>query len=112
MRPFYFNGVNKLSTEEVCSICGRPLGDSSVTEHHLVPKSLGGKVKIPLHAICHNKIHHTFTNKELEKVYNTVEAICAHPEMVKFRKWIKNKPIDFYDGHKDTASRKQKRKRR
>jgi len=41
-----------------CPLCGRPLirGDS-VDEHHLIPKSQGGRDKYLIHKVCHQKIH-------------------------------------------------------
>ncbi len=73
---------------------------------------MGGKEVIALHKICHDKIHHTFANHELASVYNTVEMIVSHPEIIKFIKWIKNKEPSFYDKSKDTAHRRSKRRKR
>ena len=53
------------------------------TDHHLVPKSRGGRVTETICSSCHSAIHRTFTNKELEKEYHTVEALLAHPTFAK-----------------------------
>jgi hypothetical protein len=36
--------------------------------------------------------HATIDNKELERRYNTLETLAAHPEIRKFVGWIGNKP--------------------
>jgi hypothetical protein len=91
-------------------MCKRELGGYS-TAHHLVPKERGGKETIDLHKICHNKIHSTFTNYELEKYYHTIERLLENDDIRNFMKWLQNKPIDFYIGSKDTNDRKKKRRR-
>jgi hypothetical protein len=49
------------------------------SDHHLVPKSRGGRVTETICSSCHDAIHRTFTNKELERTFNTVEALLSHP---------------------------------
>jgi hypothetical protein len=61
---------------ETCPLCERP--NYHPSDHHLVPKSRGGKVTATLCRDCHQAIHATFTNKELEASYNTPEALLAH----------------------------------
>lgn len=83
-----------------CPICDRDMVKGvSVDEHHFIPKSRGGKVddKIILHKVCHQKLHQTFTNKELEKEYNTPEKCRSHPMLKKFIKWISKKDPEFMD---------------
>lgn len=41
---------------------------------------------------CHRHVHTVLTEKELERDYNTIEALSAHPEVEKFVGWIKDKP--------------------
>lgn len=41
---------------------------------------------------CHRQIHKTFTEKELEQDYNSIEALLEHPDMSRFVRWIENKP--------------------
>ena len=71
-----------------CCICGRPLGIELIELHHLIPKTFGGKITIPIHKICHRKIHATFTERELEKVYNTPEKIVNNPIIRAFVHWV------------------------
>ncbi|AKT38449.1 uncharacterized protein CMC5_025950 [Chondromyces crocatus] len=68
---------------EPCPLCQRP--NHHPSDHHLVPKSRGGRVTETLCADCHRGIHATFTNKELESTYNTAEALLSHEG---FRKMV------------------------
>lgn len=94
-------------SKDPCPICDRPLGTLNVDQHHLIPKCRKGKEKSPIHRVCHRKIHATFTEKQLEKVYNTWEMLRSHEEIQKFIDWVKNKPSDFYSGT-DTANAKRR----
>ncbi len=68
--------MSALSPAETCPLCERP--NLAPSDHHLVPKSRGGRVTATLCRDCHKAIHATFTNKELEKTYHTREALLAH----------------------------------
>lgn len=76
--------------------------------HHLIPKSQGGRETIPLHPICHRKLHALFNEKELARTYATLEALKAHAEIKSFVAWLKGKPADFY---RRTAPKGGKRRR-
>lgn len=78
-----------------CWLCGRPLG-SIVQHHHPIPKSKGGRYTEPVHPICHQTIHTHFTNAELARMGEDVEAIRAQEDVAKFLKWIAGKPPDFH----------------
>lgn len=95
---------------DTCPICGRPLGTVRISKHHLIPKCKKGKEVALLHDICHTKIHHTFTENELEHYYNTAERLVEHSEMQSFIKWVRKKEPSFYDKNEDTATRRNKRK--
>ena len=82
----------------ICPLCDREMTKVSISGHHLIPKCKGGKEVIPIHKICHRKIHATFTEKELERTYNTIAKLRQHEEIIKFRKWLRNKDPDFYVG--------------
>ncbi len=69
-----------------CPLCRRP--NYHPTDHHLVPKSRGGKETETLCRDCHKAIHATFSNKELETTYNTVEALMAHEEFARMVRFI------------------------
>lgn len=92
-----------------CPLCGRVMiPGPTVDEHHLIPKSKGGKDKFLCHKVCHRKIHASLTEKELARSYHTWEALRAHPDIQNFIKWVAKKPPDFYDR---TISSNSKRKR-
>jgi hypothetical protein len=91
-----------------CALCGRELA-KPFDEHHLIPKSYKGKEVVLVHRICHDKIHHTFTEYELAHTYNSVELLQNDPIIASFIKWVKNKPTNFYNKTKDTIQRNRKR---
>ena len=93
-----------------CPICLRPLGTVNIDEHHLVPKTFKGKDTITLHRVCHRKIHATLSERELLHHYYTIERLLEHEEIQKFVKWVAKKPPEFYDGSKETADRKRRRR--
>lgn len=91
----------------LCPLCGRALEPGpSVDEHHLVPRSQGGKAKTLVHRICHRKIHATLTERELASQFNTWQALQAHPEIATFVRWVANKPAAFYDNSRRPARRR------
>ena len=94
-----------------CEICGRELGTKLISEHHLIPKTHGGKQKILLHNICHQKIHSVYTEKQLQKYFHTPSRILESEEIQKFVKWIQKKPVDYYDKSDETTTRYSKRRK-
>jgi len=85
--------VTEQATE--CALCSRPLGHR-IEWHHVVPKSQGGRETVALHPICHRAIHANISNKELARLYPTLEALRARDDVAEFLKWIANKPPDFH----------------
>ncbi len=83
------------SDEQVCALCGRPLGDR-IEWHHVLPKCEGGRDTVPLHPICHRAIHAAASNKDLARRYRTLEALRETPQVARFLRWIANKPPDFH----------------
>ena len=77
-----------------CWLCERPLG-AIVQWHHPVPKSKKGKLKVPVHPICHRTIHANFTNGELARIGDDAGQVRAHPAVARFVSWIAGKPADF-----------------
>ncbi len=98
-------------TEEIeplpCPLCGRP--NYFPSDHHLVPKSRGGKVTKTICSDCHNFIHKLWTNKELEKDFHTPEAILAHPTFAKHVKWLRKQDPRRRNRSVRTRERRQKR---
>lgn len=87
------------SPQEIfCPLCERKLIPGPTTdEHHLIPKSQGGKDKFLIHRVCHKKIHQVFTEKELMRNYSTWEKLKSHPQMAQFITWVKKRPIDYVE---------------
>lgn len=83
-------------TKPICPLCDRPIPDSQLDAHHLVPKSKGGRVTEGLHRICHRHIHANFTEAELADQNSTIEALLEVPEIRKFVAWVKTKHPEYY----------------
>lgn len=82
---------------KICPLCERPIPPDLESKHHLIPRLKGGKhgpIAV-LHVICHSKIHSLFTEAELARNYNTVQALQQHEEIEKFVKWVKKRPPEF-----------------
>ncbi|MFO0551972.1 MAG: hypothetical protein U0271_26540 [Polyangiaceae bacterium] len=78
--------VEAASKPAPCPLCQRE--GQRLSDHHLVPRSRGGKVTQAICVDCHRAIHAVFDNKELEKSYSTVEALLEHPELAKMIQFI------------------------
>jgi hypothetical protein len=50
-----------------------------------------------MHRICHRQIHALFTETELAKQLNSVEALLAHPGIQRFVAWVKTEPEDLME---------------
>ena len=87
----------------VCGLCGRTV--QKLTRHHLVPRTRHKNKRnkktfdrqevhrtLGLCSPCHRHVHVVLDNKELEREYNTLEALKAHPDVGRFVEWIKRKP--------------------
>jgi hypothetical protein len=91
-------------TQENCPLCGRMLlAGASVDEHHLVPRSEGGKEKHRIHRICHRKIHATLSERDLATQYSTWDSLKEHSDLQTFIKWVARKPAGFMDNSRKTA---------
>ena len=71
----------------LCELCERE--SVRFTEHHLVPRSRGGKYgpKARLCPTCHRQIHAMFSEKTLANELNSVERLRADPEFAGYLKW-------------------------
>jgi hypothetical protein len=92
-----------------CPLCERDIVPGSADKHHLIPKLKGGKngPTVNLHTVCHKKIHSTFSENELARIYNTIDKLLCHPDIQNFVKWVKNKPLDFVDSSRLSNRRKR-----
>ncbi len=91
-----------------CALCARPMvAGVSVDDHHLVPRSQGGREKVTIHKICHRKIHATLSEKELARHYCTWASLQLHPEIQQFIQWVQNKKPEFFDNSRRPARRRR-----
>lgn len=81
----------------ICPLCERSIPKSQRDEHHLIPKSHGGRHTAVLHRICHRQIHAIFTETELARQYSTIELLKQQEEMAGFIAWVRLKPDDFFE---------------
>ncbi len=79
--------------DKICELCERAV--DILTQHHLIPKSKGGKYygTILVCLSCKDTIH-LIPNKDLAKYYNTLETLKAAPELTTYMKWIKKQKRD------------------
>jgi len=96
----------------VCELCRRHVPRRLITQHHVKPKSEGGRHshKTPLCKPCHKQVHATFSNKELAKLYDDMEALRNAESLQPFLKWIaKQKPDRNFRTVMSNAHPKRKR---
>ena len=88
-----------------CALCGR---EEVLTRHHLVPRCRHANRRnkrdfaretvretVGLCRPCHKQVHAVLTEKELEREWNTIPKLLAHPEIARFVDWIRTKPAGF-----------------
>jgi hypothetical protein len=86
-----------------CELCSREV--QRLTRHHLVPRTRHKNKRnkktfdrqeihftVGLCSPCHRHIHVVLDNKELEREYNTLDALRSHPKVERFVAWISKKP--------------------
>lgn len=78
-----------------CPICKRDVPNEYQEKHHLVPKCRKGKETITLCCNCGDMLHKIFTNKELEKEYNSLDKILSKREVKNWIKWVSKKNHSF-----------------
>lgn len=85
-------------TSVLCALCERKTPEP--TEHHLIPRSQGRRrgtkiselPTVMLCPACHKYLHSTFSNSELAKEYNNIDALLEHTGIQRFLKWVKKQP--------------------
>lgn len=99
----------------ICPLCGRPIPpEAKSSRHHLVPRLKGGTHKgtVRLHQICHSAIHARFSEAELARHLNDIEALRTDPEIAQFLAWIQDKPPTFHAPTRMTRQRREARRER
>ena len=90
-----------------CELCGRFVGP--ITRHHLIPRTRHAnkrtqrefdRVELKRRVVwfcqpCHDHVHALFTEKSLERDFNTLHSLAAQPAVAKFVAWIRSKPGGF-----------------
>lgn len=79
-------------SEVECPLCERPTPSSEISDHHLVPKSKGGKETEPICNPCHRQIHALYDNWTLANRLNTVESLREDERFAKYLKWAAKQP--------------------
>jgi hypothetical protein len=98
-----------LSVDGRCELCGRRVGKDRLTRHHLLPRSRARKMRrrrksrqklkrrnpdraVALCGPCHRNVHVCIGNADLERGYDSMEALKDHPGVQRITEWVKNKP--------------------
>ncbi|MEM1028409.1 MAG: hypothetical protein AAGJ38_10030 [Planctomycetota bacterium] len=95
-------------SQKTCQLCGR--SGLELTRHHLVPKARHNKprtrrlhpgVNLDTHVAmlcrpCHATVHLHLSEQELAEGYHTLDALAGHPEVARFVKWVRRKPVDLH----------------
>ena len=107
-RKVDIDSLYRVPTVQICPLCDREI-TVNWSDHHLIPKSRGGAKgeTVRMHKICHVKVHSLFNEKQLEKEYDTIEKILGHEEIQTFVKWVKTKPVDYYDTSKTNHAKRK-----
>lgn len=105
-----------------CAICGR---EETLTRHHLIPRTRHhnkrnkrefdrAEVKevVGLCRPCHSQVHQLLTEKQLEREFNTVARLRAHPALAQFAEWIRARPRGFKARMRNARQVRNERQRR
>lgn len=96
------------AADRTCPLCERQIPPGAkASRHHLVPKLKGGArgETVLLHQICHSALHARFSEADLARRLNTVEALRSEPELHAFLAWVRGKPGDFHAPTRQTGAR-------
>lgn len=91
-----------------CELCGRAM--EGLTRHHLIPRTRHrnkrnrrefSREEVRTRILwvcrpCHSHIHRVLSEKDMEREYNTREALIGHPEIRRFTAWIGRRPPGFH----------------
>jgi hypothetical protein len=95
-----------------CPICLHEYALAETSKHHVVPKSRGGRETERLCHPCHKQIHALFSEKELERQYNTIDALLEADAMKRWARWIrKRKPTSRIRARRSQRVRGRRRRR-
>jgi 5-methylcytosine-specific restriction enzyme A len=63
-----------------------------------------------LHQICHSAIHARFSEADLARRLNSIEALRADPALSDFLAWVRGKPDGFHAPTRQTGARSGSRR--
>ncbi len=78
-----------------CPICKRLTPPEYTEKHHLKTKQRGGKETEKVCVNCGDMLHQIFTNKQLDREYDTIEKILTHRDIQEWIRFIQKKPDSF-----------------
>jgi hypothetical protein len=70
-----------------CALCEREV--RSVSKHHIVPKSEGGRNTVDLCSACHKTLHSFFKNETLAEKLSTLDALREDPDIARYLAWVR-----------------------
>jgi len=108
--------------KERCELCGRAV--RRLDRHHLIPRTRHRTRRnkrrftrqevheriVRLCKPCHRMVHATLSEKELERDYNTLEALRSHPDIAAFVGWVRTRRDDRNIRVRRTTRRREARK--
>ena len=100
----------------ICQLCERDVPRHLITQHHLKPVQKGGKAehRTPLCKPCHKQLHATFSNTDLARIYDSIDALRQAIPLQAFLKWIRKQKPDrnFKTAVSDAHPHVRRRRRR
>jgi hypothetical protein len=79
--------------DPACPLCLRTVIDPRLlSDHHLVPRSRGGRKTEAICTDCHGQIHAMYSNRQLVGLCS-VDALMADPMFARFVEWISGRPF-------------------
>ena len=77
-----------------CGLCECEV--QSTSRHHLVPREEGGRYgpTVDLCQPCHSSVHRFLSNRELARLYPTVEALRAAEGLQTYLAWIRRQRVE------------------
>lgn len=97
--------MSEAGAEDRCALCER--SGLPLTRHHLIPRTrhknkrnkreferddVRGRI-LMLCRDCHSQVHVLLSEKELEREYNTLERLLAHPEVARYVEWVRGRRV-------------------
>ena len=83
-------GIRRQPDDSLCALCGRQV--STLSRHHIVPKSEGGTLTVWLCSPCHKTLHSFFTNRTLAKEKHSLDALREDPDIQRYLAWVRKQP--------------------